>query len=82
MSSLSPAALAIANRFEAVAADAMDGMPHEDAVAALLEEVKAGPLAGDVRDALLLMAGWIEESDEAGRFALKVAVLRDAAGKL
>lgn len=82
MSSLSPAALAIANRFEAVAADAMDGVPYEAAIDTLVREVQAGTLAGDVRDALLLMAGWIEESDDRGRFAVKVAILRDAAARL
>ncbi|MCW2245686.1 hypothetical protein M2352_001277 [Azospirillum fermentarium] len=82
MSRLSPAALSIANRFEAVAADAMDGAPYEGAVDALVREVQAGTLAGDVRDALRLMAGWIEDSDDSGRFAVKVAILRDAASRL
>lgn len=82
MSRLSPAALALANRFEAIAADAMDGAPYERAVDALIAEIRAGPLAGDVRDALRLMAGWIEDSDESGRFAVKVAILRGAAEKV
>ncbi|WP_029010769.1 hypothetical protein [Azospirillum halopraeferens] len=77
------AVLHAANRFEAVAAAAMDGEPHADALAALVAGTRAaGPeFAGRVADALAVMIAWIEE-DDARRFAPKTAVLRDAAARL
>lgn len=82
MNTPSPQALSLANRFEAIAADALDGGAYEAALDALIAEVRAGALASQVRDAVGLMAGWIEDGDKAGRFALKVAILRDAAARL
>lgn len=68
-----------ANRFEAVAAEAMDGADHVAAVAALAREIRGTPgLSSAVANALRIMTEAIGASDPAGRFAAKVAILREA----
>ncbi|HEY0835355.1 MAG TPA: hypothetical protein VGE72_15740 [Azospirillum sp.] len=73
-------ALTYANAFEAIAADAMDGIPHEAEIGRLAAVVRGRDpaLPARVAEALTLMIGWIEESDDTGRFTRKVAVLREA----
>jgi len=68
-----------ANRFEAVAAEAMDGVDHIAAVAALAREIRETPgLPSAVANALRIMMEAIGASDPAGRFTAKVAILREA----
>ncbi len=74
-----------ANRFEAVATDGFEGRPYRAALGALADRVKADPagtLAPAVARALCIMATLIEEGDRNGRFAAKVAILREAAALL
>lgn len=74
-----------ANRFEAVAADGFEGKPYESDLDRLAERVRAHPapdLAPKVAHALGIMIGFIEDRDPAGRFAPKVAILREAIRKL
>ncbi len=74
-----------ANRFEAVAADGFEGRPYQSDLDQLVERVRAHPvpdLAPKVAHALGIMIGFIEDSDPAGRFAPKVAILRAAVRKL
>jgi hypothetical protein len=77
-------ALKYANAFEAIAADAMDGLPHEAEIARLAAAIRGRDpaLPARVAEALTLMIGWIEDSDDTGRFKRKVAVLREAVGAL
>lgn len=73
-------ALKYANAFEAIAADAMDGLPHEAEIGRLAAVIRARDpaLPARVAEALTLMIGWIEESDDTGRFKRKLEVLREA----
>lgn len=77
-------ALKYANAFEAIAADAMDGLPHEAEIARLAATIRGRDpaLPARVAEALTLMIGWIEDSDDTGRFKHKVEVLREAVGAL
>ncbi|MGQ9364830.1 hypothetical protein [Azospirillum sp. ST 5-10] len=74
-----PAVLHAANRFEAVAAAALDGVPHDADLRRLVAETRArGPaFTGQVAHALTMMIGWIAE-DDAVRFAPKIAILNEA----
>ncbi|MBP2228358.1 hypothetical protein J2847_001640 [Azospirillum agricola] len=75
------AVLDLANRFEAIATDGFEGKPHADALADLARRVRAMPgMAPRVAHALGIMIELIGESDPAGRFAAKTAILREAAG--
>ncbi|MBP2294014.1 hypothetical protein [Azospirillum rugosum] len=74
-----------ANRFEAIAADGFEGRPYQPDLDRLAERVRTHPvrdLAPKVAHALGIMIGFIEDGDPAGRFAPKVAILREAIGKL
>ena len=74
-----------ANRFEAIATDGFEGRPYTSALAELVRRVKthAAPgLALGVAHALGVMAEMIGESDPAGRFGPKIAILREAAALL
>lgn len=75
--------LDLANRFESIAADGFDGKPYDDALADLVRRVRARPGAAPrVAHALGIMIELIGESDPAGRFAAKVAILREAVARL
>jgi hypothetical protein len=77
------AILDLANRFEAIAAQGFDGEPYEDALGALVRRVRTQPgLAPAVAHVLGIMIDLIGESDPAGRFAVKTAILREAVGRL
>lgn len=77
------AILDLANRFEAIAADGFEGRPYRDDLAALAQQVSAQPgLAPRVAHALGVMIGLIGESDRSGRFAAKIAILREGAALL
>lgn len=68
-----------ANRFEAVAAEAMEGRDHVARIAALARETRGTPgLAIEVANALRIMVEAISTSDPSGRFVAKTAVLREA----
>jgi len=72
-----------ANRFEAVAAEAMDGVDHIAPVAALAREIRETPgLPAAVANALRIMEEAIVASDPSGRFMVKIEVLREARGIL
>ena len=72
-----------ADRFEAIAADGFEGKPYEADLADLVRRVKAQPdLAPNVAHALSIMIGFIEDGDKPGRFASKVAILREAVALL
>ncbi|HYD66329.1 hypothetical protein [Azospirillum sp.] len=77
-------ALKYANAFEAIAADAMDGLPHEAEIARLAAVIRGRDpaLPAKVAEAVTLMIGWIEESDDTGRFKRKLEVLREAVAAL
>ncbi len=77
------AVLDLANRFEAIAADGFEGQPYHAALTALAQEVTAQPgMAPRVAHALGIMIDLIGESDPAGRFAAKIAILREGVGLL
>ncbi|MFD1626558.1 hypothetical protein [Azospirillum griseum] len=77
------AVLDLANRFEAIAADGFEGRPYRAALAALAQQVTAQPgMAPRVAHALGIMINLIGESDPAGRFAAKIAILREGVGLL
>lgn len=68
-----------ANRFEAVAAEALGDEGHLAPVGALVGEARAEPgLAEGVAFALGIMIDAIGQSDPTGRFALKIRVLTEA----
>jgi hypothetical protein len=72
-----------ANRFEAIATDGFEGRAYTDRLEALaLDLRRQGTLASGVATALSIMIDAIEESDPAGRFVRKVAILREAVGRL
>ncbi|WP_207455891.1 hypothetical protein [Azospirillum sp. SYSU D00513] len=74
-----------ANRFEAIATDGFEGRPYAEALADLARRVRAHPapgLPGEVARALGILCAMIEESAPDGRFARKVAILREAAERL
>jgi hypothetical protein len=74
-----------ANRFEAVATDGFEGRPYAAALAELVRRVKTHgvpDLAPRVAHALGIMAAMIGESDPAGRFIPKIAILQEAAALL
>ncbi len=75
--------LDFANRFEAIAADGFEGRPYRPALAELARRVRAQPgVAPQVAHALRVMIGLIGESAPDGRFASKIAILREAADLL
>lgn len=75
--------LALANRFEALAAEGFDGNPYEEALAGLVGHVRAeAGTAPRVAHALGIMVRLIRESDPAGRFARKIAILEEAISRL
>lgn len=75
--------LDLANRFEAIATDGFEGRPYRPALAALATRVREQPgMAPRVAHALGIMIQLIGESDPEGRFATKLAILRDAMGML
>lgn len=77
------AILDLANQFEAIAADGFEGRPYRDDLTALAQRVTAQPgLAPRVAHALGIMIGLIGESDRSGRFAAKIAILREGAALL
>ncbi|MBP2301473.1 hypothetical protein [Azospirillum picis] len=71
--------LDLANRFEAIAADGFEGRPYRPALADLARRTRSRPeVARQVAHALGIMIGLIGDSDPAGRFAVKTAILREA----
>ena len=70
-----------ANRFEAIATEGFEGRPYAEALAGLTRRVRAHPAPGlpaEVARALGIMCAMIEDTDPEGRFAPKVAILREA----
>lgn len=75
--------LALANRFEAIAAEGFEGRPYEQDLAELVRQLRGeAGTAPRVAHALTLMVSLIRDSDPAGRFAAKIAILEDAVVRL
>ncbi|CAO3418498.1 hypothetical protein [Azospirillum endophyticum] len=75
--------LDLANRFEAIATDGFEGRPYRPALAELAGRIRERPgMAPRVAHALGVMIQLIGESDPDGRFAAKIAILREAVGRL